>query len=104
MQTMKRYIAQHIYEPLNLEAITGSTFFSTVHCSNMFKKSTGKSIIDYVLDEKVDHAKQYILEGMPLRQISEAMGFTDYNYFSRMFKKRTGSTPLKYRQSMLSKK
>ena len=104
VQTIKLYIAQHIRQPLNLEEITNSTFFSTVHCSSVFKRETGQSIIDYALDEKIRLAKRYIFENTPLRQVAEAVGFSDYNYFSRMFKKRTGVTPMQYKHSLTSKK
>ena len=104
VQVIKRYIAQHLHEPLHLETITDATFFSTVHCSSVFKRETGKSIIDYALDEKINTAKQYIFQGIPLKQIATLLGFNDYNYFSRIFKKRAGITPLKYKQSISSKK
>ena len=104
VQNIKLYIAQHIREPLTLEEITNSTFFSTVHCSSVFKRETGQSIIDYALDEKIKLAKWYIFEDTPLRQVAEAVGFSDYNYFSRMFKKRTGITPMQYKHSLSMKK
>jgi AraC-like DNA-binding protein len=104
VQNIKLYIAQHIHEPLTLEEITNNTFFSTVHCSSVFKRETGQSIIDYVLDEKMKLAKRYIFENTPLRQVAEAVGFSDYNYFSRMFKKRTGVTPMQYKHSLSMKK
>lgn len=104
VQIIKRYIAQHLHEPLHLETITDATFFSTVHCSSVFKRETGQSIIDYALDEKIKAAKQYIFQGIPLKQIATILGFGDYNYFSRIFKKRAGITPMKYKHSISSKK
>ena len=56
-------------------------------------------IIDYFIDMKIEVAKNKLLENiMTLRQISESLGFSDYNYFSRTFKKRTGATPLEFRK------
>ena len=64
----------------------------------MFKKEVGRSIVDYALDRRIDEAKRLLLEGtMPLQQIAEYVGFTDYNYFSRVFKKRSGYSPTDYR-------
>ena len=58
------------------------------------------SIIEYVLKERIAMAKSLLMEGsLPLTKISEMVGFSDYNYFSRTFKKQTGYTPLAYKKN-----
>lgn len=99
---IKRYVSKHIHEAITLENITAATFFSSVYCSAVFKREVGKSIIDYVLEEKVKLAKRYILENTPLKAVAAALGYSDYNYFSRMFKKKTGITPTQYKNSLSS--
>lgn len=62
----------------------------------------GKSIIDYVIDEKMKEAKKLIIEGMNFTKIAETLGFDDYNYFSRTFKRRVSYTPSQYKKSIFS--
>ncbi len=102
VHTIKQYIEKHIHEVITLEKVASATFFSAVYCAAVFKREVGKSIIDYVIDEKVKLAKIYIFENRPLRYVAESLGYYDYNYFSRTFKKRTGITPTQYKNSLSS--
>lgn len=98
-----RYLHQNINRKITLSDIGQYTFFSPVYCDSIFKKEMGTSIIDYLLEERMHLAKQLLVEGsLSFRQIAESVGFSDYNYFARTFKKRTGYTPGQYRQSILS--
>ena len=49
----------------------------------------------------ISSAKSLLSEGVSLKDVSEAVGFSDYNYFSRLFKKRTGYTPNAFRQTLV---
>lgn len=95
---IKRYVSEHIGERITLGDVASSTFFSTVYCSAVFKRETGKSIIDYVIDEKIKNAKLLIMENTALSDVSEYLGYSDYNYFSRIFKKKTGMSPMEYKK------
>lgn len=102
VRTVMKYVHAHLGERITLEDIGRETFFSPIYCDALFKKETGRSIIDYVIEKRIDEAKRYLLEGtLPLAAIAEALGFRDYNYFSRVFKKRCGYTPSAYRRLML---
>ena len=80
------------------------TFFSPIYCDTVFRKEVGRSIVDYVLDRRIDEAKRLLIEGtIPLAQIAETVGFNDYNYFSRVFKKRSGYSPTEYRRRSFAK-
>lgn len=95
-----KFLKENLEEKITLADVGKITFFSPVYCDTIFKKETGKSVIDYLLDERISEAKKLLIEGaLPLKQISEAVGITDYNYFSRLFKKRTGYTPTEYRKN-----
>lgn len=99
---IKSYIRDHIEEKITLESVSKNVFFSPVYCSALFKKEIGRGIIEYVIDEKISMAKNYIIEGMRLKDVAERLGFTDYNYFCRIFKKRVHYTPAQYRKTSLS--
>ena len=64
-----------------------------------FRAATGYSPIDYVQTLRMEEAKQ-ILETttMPVEEIGMEIGYEDASYFRRLFKRRTGITPARYRQ------
>jgi YesN/AraC family two-component response regulator len=92
------YLSSHYKERITLNDISQITFYSAAYCENEFKKHMGKSIINYLIDVRINAAKKLLAESsMSCARIAIAVGFEDPNYFSRIFKKRTGYSPLKYR-------
>jgi len=87
---------------ITLDDIASITYFSPIYCDTVFKREVGRSIIDFLIDKRIEEAKKLLLaQTAALTSISERVGFGDYNYFSRVFKKRTGYTPSSYRKMML---
>ena len=102
--SIKRYIKTNLKEKLTLTDIAKQVGYSACHCDTIFKKKTGNSIINYLIEERIDEAKRLIEEGStPLKIISDNIGFLDYNYFSRIFKKITGKTPTEYKSLCMKK-
>ena len=94
---IKQHVKERIYEKISLAWISKFTFFSVSYCEYVFKKETGMSITDYILEERISLAKRLLWENhYPLKKVAEMVGFSDYNYFARTFKKRTGYTPTEY--------
>ncbi len=92
------FISSHYTEKITLNDISQATFYSAAYCENEFKRTTGKSIINYLIDVRVNAAKKLLAESsLSCSRIAAAVGFEDANYFSRIFKKRTGYSPLRYR-------
>jgi len=64
-----------------------------------FRSATGYSPMDYVQTLRVEEAKQSLeSEGLPIDEIAYTLGYEDPAFFRRLFKKRTGVTPGRYRQ------
>jgi len=96
--SIKRFIKNNLGAKLTLADISNHVGYSTCHCDTLFKKETGNSIINYLIDERIAEAKRLLEEGsFSLKSIADATGFIDYNYFSRMFKKTTGKNPSEYK-------
>jgi two-component system response regulator YesN len=69
------------------------SYFSTV-----FKKELGISFSDYVIQMRIDKAKEmFIANDCKISYVANALGFNDPSYFSRVFKKVTGQTPSEFR-------
>ena len=95
------YINANLAKKITLDEIGKLTFFSPVYCDTVFKRETGRSIIDYLIERRIDEAKKYLMDtAMSLTQVAELCGFADYNYFCRVVKKRVSSTPTAYRKLM----
>ena len=93
------YIHANLSEKITLSDIGSHTFFSPIYCDTVFKTHMGRSILDYVIEKRIDESKKLILhDTLPLSRIAESVGFSDYNYFARTFKKRCGYTPLEYKK------
>lgn len=98
------YIHKNLSGRITLRDIGEYTFFSPIYCDTLFKNTIGRSIIDYVIELRIEEAKKLILhDTSSLSEIAEEVGFSDYNYFSRTFKKRCGYTPHEYKQIFLGK-
>ncbi len=101
IQSIKTYISDHLSEKISLGDIANAVHLTPEYCCSLFKKQTGKTVFDYILDQRMDTAKRLIMLGdMPLRAISAEVGFADYNYFSRAFKRITGLTPSAFKLSV----
>ncbi len=100
-RSIMAYVNKNYRSKITLDDIATLTYFSPIYCDTVFKRETGQSIIDFLIDKRIEEAKKLMLGNIHrLSKISELVGFTDYNYFSRVFKKRTGYTPSSYVKMM----
>ena len=91
------FLKDNKYGKITLKDIENLTFFSSEYCEKIFKKDTGKTILKYFNTLKIEKAKELIIVGeLSLSEISEKLGFEDYNYFSRLFSKIIGCSPKNY--------
>lgn len=88
------YIDVNIYHEISLKSAADAFQVSTSHLSNLFKKETGKSFINYVTLVKLCRAKKLLKN--PKNKVYEVglmLGYTDYAYFYQVFKKVFGVPP-----------
>lgn len=91
------YIRLNIKENISLKNLSDKACMSTTSFCRFFKRELGMSPIEFVINEKIRHAKKLLKN--PTIQINEVCymaGFEDSNYFSRLFKKHEGITPKQY--------
>ena len=70
----------------------------------LFRDAQGCGVIEFFSTMKIDTAKQMIRDQqLNFTQISDKLGYTSVNYFSRYFKQATGMTPSEYTQSIQAK-
>ena len=90
-------------QQITLKDIESKVFFSPYYFCKKFKNEMGVSVIQYFNKMKIEQAKMLIAEqAMSLEEIAFYLGFSDYNYFSRLFKKLTKWNPTKYKTQYLT--
>ena len=92
-RSVLNYIAHHYNEPIHLEKLAERTGISKSYLCSLFKKHTGCTIIKYINRMRCYRAISLIETGMSVTQASLEVGYSDYNYFSRVFKKTIGISP-----------
>ena len=93
-------IDSDISAELSLNILAQKQGISTGYLATVFKKETGKTVSEYIMDKRIDHAV-YLLNTTHLQIQTVALhcGIMDVQYFSKAFKKKTGRTPREYREN-----
>lgn len=94
-----QYMVKHLNQNLTLEELARRVNLSVSHYSYLFKNKTGYSPIDYFLRLRVQRACQYLdITNLKVEAIAAKLGFKDPYYFSRLFHKIMGVSPVAYRK------
>lgn len=93
------YMAVHYKVDITLQDVADIVHVSKSYFSLLFKKQTGQNFIDYLIDLRIREAKR-LLTGRESKiyEVAESAGFHDVKYFSKLFKKLTGLTPVEYKE------
>lgn len=94
------YLDKHYMQDLCVADIAENFNMSASYLAHFFKQYAQKSIIEYVNETRIQHAKNFLeKEEISIREIALRVGFYDINYFSRKFKAITGITPTEYKRN-----
>lgn len=96
VRSLLLFLSSSYQEPelVALPALSRHFGLSVPYLCRIFRQHTGMTIVSYLQELRCAQAAALIQEGTSLRRAAELSGFQDYNYFSRIFKKRTGRSPL----------
>lgn len=97
------YIRENLHTNLTVNDCAKLVFLSGSYFANLFKKITGTTVGQFITTERMDRAKQMLVEGKPVQEIYLALGYEGRQYFSELFKKHTGMTPSEFRQTYADK-
>jgi two-component system response regulator YesN len=102
IQMIKDYVkSNHGDNTLTMDEIALHLNYSTNYISNLFKKETGITLIEYTTRIRIESAKKLITTtDKKLYEIANQSGFYDANYFSTVFKKIVGISPSKYKDKI----
>lgn len=93
-----KYIDANYFEELTLVSLSGKFGVESSYFSKMFRQETGDNLMLYIAKTRMEKAKDYMKdETINLTEIAFMVGYDDYTYFSRVFRKMTGKSPRDYR-------
>lgn len=95
------FIASHYKERLTLKQIADGAGLSESYMCRIFKKHTGFTVLDYRNEIRCERAAVLISNGVPVNEAGFLAGFEDYNYFSRMFRRKRGISPANYKKTLV---
>lgn len=99
IQTAQDFIDEHYTKNIRLKDICKIAMMSVTSFSCVFKQITGKTFTEYLNYLRVCHARRLLVEtDLPMIEICLECGFCDTAYFSRIFKRMTGTTPGLFRK------
>lgn len=105
IKTVLSYIADHYHEKLYVQDLASQVNMNDQYFCRFFKRSIGKTPIDYINDYRLNKVIRLLETGdAPVTEICLECGFNNMGNFQRLFKRKTGITPLQYRKLYLSKK
>lgn len=87
-------------ENITLTQLAERYNISVSHLSSLIKEELGVSYVDYITTKRIQKAKELLTASrLSVNEVGEEVGYKDYYYFNKVFKKITGITPSKYRKS-----
>ena len=97
------YINDHLCMNLTLSEIAKGTNYSIGFLTKCFVKDNKITVKNYIHNKIMAQAEQLLIySGLPISDISEALGFCEFSYFTKWFKKKKNCTPNEYRKNMRS--
>ncbi len=92
-----QYFEEHYAEKISLDIISENMYVSPFYISKIFKSVTGDTPIRYLIDVRLDKAKKLLMTHpeLSVHEVAEMVGYDDAYHFSKLFKKRFGTSPSK---------
>ena len=98
---IETYIQENFQDPdLNISITSQHFGITPAYLSSIYKKQTGKSLLDYINTLRIDHARELLEQGLSVVEVAPMAGFRDSGSFIRAFKKKNGVTPGQFKKKL----
>jgi len=104
LEPVMAYLTAHLTDPeLQLDSLPQLAGVSEGYLRRLFKKQHATAPASYVIRQRIALAKQLLLSGeeLSISQVAALVGYSDPLYFSRLFKKQLGLSPVQYRKAYM---
>ena len=97
---LRDYLIQNYNKDINFNLIANNMNYSSSYLTKIFCQYFNSSPSKYLISLRIQKAQHILLHNpdLTIRQVGELVGYEDQGYFSRIFKKQTGLSPLEYRE------
>lgn len=93
-----QYVDAHFTEDMSREHLSELFYFAPDYITKIFRKETGMSFKNYIIEKRLDLARKLLQKtDASVKDISLQVGYDNYSYFTRLFKKSFGVTPVEFR-------
>ena len=94
-----QYLRENYSKKVTIEELSNNFFLSKSYLSSLFKKATGSGVVEYLQHIRIERACELLTNTtLSITEISTQVGYTDYRFFNKSFKKITGVTAHEYRK------
>lgn len=93
IEKSKRFIKSHINDNLSAEIIAENAGYSVFHFCRIFKKYSGRTLMQYVRDLRLENAAKEVKNGARICEAAQSCGYETSGGFSRAYKKKYGKNP-----------
>lgn len=101
VEEAKEFIEEYFTQSISLVDIANHTHTSTYYMSHIFKELIGDSPINYLIKLRIEKAKGLLrTTKLSVAEIGEMVGYSNVYHFSSIFKRHTGLSPRKFRESV----
>ena len=98
---IKKYIKENYKRDISAGDVAGILGYSDVYFSKIFKQLFDDTFINYLTKVRIDKAKVLLKDvGFNIKEVGASVGYTDSNYFTKVFKRAVGMSPSEYRGSV----
>ncbi|MCD7822983.1 MAG: AraC family transcriptional regulator [Oscillospiraceae bacterium] len=99
LRSVRDYLDEHYKENIRLDDLAAKFYISKYYLAHIFKEQYGTTINGYLGQVRITNAKKHLrFSDRSLESIGADCGYSDVNYFIRMFKKAEGMTPSEFRR------
>jgi len=96
---VKEYLEENYNRNISIDSLARLTNLNRAYLMRTFQKATALPISSYLLQIRIRHAKNMLINGQDASSIALDLGFADQSHFIRSFKRITGSTPFRFAKS-----
>lgn len=102
IEKTKQFIKSNL-KHVTREKAASYIYLNPAYLSRIFKRETGQSLIDFIIQAKMDRAKILLAESnLKIQDVCEEIGYENYSHFGQAFKKKVGISPLEFRKRFQS--
>ncbi|MCY9516973.1 AraC family transcriptional regulator [Paenibacillus apiarius] len=97
------YLEDNLSGPLSLDIVAQHLHISSRHLSRLFVQESGQTFVHYVQERRIQSAKDMLLRsGAAIKDIAARCGFESVHYFTRVFTRKLGVSPARFRRSQFA--